>query len=205
MSNSLSARIGVASTGQVFVKFGSGALRKSIEQLHIWLKSDNTVGHIAWRHQCVPCRLQRYMYWDSTENALLFFHGNASVFITLLTATCVRQHYRGNTLLRLHGISGCAIAPHCNVLRSLPASFRWIKRSPPAATAIRIEPHRPVLLGAFAKFLKATVNFAMSVRPSVCPRGTTPLPLVGFLWSLICEYFSKVWRENSSLIKIGQE
>jgi hypothetical protein len=132
MSNSLSGCIRVASTWQVFVKFGSGALRKSMEQLHIWLKSDNTVGHFAWTHQCVPYRLQRYMYCNNTENALLFFHGNASVFITLLTATCVRQHHKGNTLLRLHGISGLCYAPHCNFVRSLPASFRWIKRSPPA-------------------------------------------------------------------------
>lgn len=97
MSNSLSACIGVASTGQVSVKFGCGALRKSIEQLHIWLKSDNTVGHLAWRHQCV----KRYIYCSNTENALLFFHGNASVCIT---ATYIRQHYKDNTLLRLHGI-----------------------------------------------------------------------------------------------------
>ena len=40
------------------------------------------------------------------------------------------------------------------------------------------------LLGAFAKLRKATISFVMSVRlffsPSVCPHGTTRLPLDSF-------------------------
>ena len=35
-------------------------------------------------------------------------------------------------------------------------------------------------LGAFANFHRATISFAMSVRPSVFPHGTTLLPLDGF-------------------------
>ena len=45
----------------------------------------------------------------------------------------------------------------------------------------------------------------LSVRLSVClsvrPHGTTQLPLDGFLWNLTFEYFSKICRENSNLIK----
>jgi hypothetical protein len=56
------------------------------------------------------------------------------------------------------------------------------------------------VLGAFAKLLKATISF-MSVRP----QGTTRLPQDGFSLNLIFEDFSKIFRENSSFIKIGQE
>jgi len=48
---------------------------------------------------------------------------------------------------------------------------------------------------------KAILCFVMSVRP----RGTTPLPLDGFLLNLIFEYFPKVYQENSSFIKIREE
>ena len=43
-------------------------------------------------------------------------------------------------------------------------------------------------LGAFANFRKATISFVMSVRP---PRGITRLPLDGFSWNLVFEYFWK--------------
>jgi len=57
-------------------------------------------------------------------------------------------------------------------------------------------------LGAFAKLRKATISFVMTVRP----HRTTRLPLDGsLLLNLIFEYFSKIFRENSSLIKLGQE
>jgi hypothetical protein len=63
-----------------------------------------------------------------------------------------------------------------------------------------------LILGAFAKLQKANISFIMldyiclSVCPSVCPRGTTRLPLEGFP-SLIFEYFSKIYRENSISLK----
>jgi hypothetical protein len=59
------------------------------------------------------------------------------------------------------------------------------------------------ILGAFVKFRNATISYVMSlclsacpsVRPSVClsvrPFGITRLPLHGFLWKFIFEYFSK--------------
>jgi hypothetical protein len=59
-------------------------------------------------------------------------------------------------------------------------------------------------LSAFAKLRKATVSVVMSVRLSVCLRGTTQLPLDGFSWNLIFESFSKIYWENSRFIKIGQ-
>jgi hypothetical protein len=57
--------------------------------------------------------------------------------------------------------------------------------------------------GAFAKLRKATIVIVMcqSVRPHV----TTRLPLVGFSWNSVIEYFSKLCRENSMFINIGQE
>jgi len=38
-------------------------------------------------------------------------------------------------------------------------------------------------------------SYCLSVRP----HGTTRLPLNGFSWNLVCEDFSKLWRENISL------
>ena len=60
-------------------------------------------------------------------------------------------------------------------------------------------------LGAFAKLRKATISFVMSVRLSVCPHGTSRLPLDGFSRNLILQYSSKIIRENSSFIKIVQK
>jgi hypothetical protein len=45
-----------------------------------------------------------------------------------------------------------------------------------------------IILGAFVKFRKATISFFMSVCPFF-PRGATRLPLDGFSWNLIFEYF----------------
>jgi hypothetical protein len=52
-------------------------------------------------------------------------------------------------------------------------------------------------LGAFAKFRKTVISFFMSV----CPHGRTQLPLEGFSWNLMCEDFSKTYRENWGLVK----
>jgi len=43
----------------------------------------------------------------------------------------------------------------------------------------------------FAKLRKATISFVISVRLSVHLHRTTLLPLVGFSWNVIIEYFSK--------------
>jgi len=45
----------------------------------------------------------------------------------------------------------------------------------------------------------------LSVRLSVCARGTTRLQLVGCSWNLTFDYFLKICRENSRFIKIGQK
>jgi hypothetical protein len=56
------------------------------------------------------------------------------------------------------------------------------------------------------KTAKATVSIVMSFRLYVClsvrPHGTTRLPLNRFSFNLIFGYISKIYRENSSLIKI---
>ena len=44
-----------------------------------------------------------------------------------------------------------------------------------------------------------------AVRVSLRPHGTTQLPLHGFSWNLLFEYFSKPCLENSSFVKIWQE
>ena len=49
-----------------------------------------------------------------------------------------------------------------------------------------------VLLDPFAKLLKATTNFVMSICLSFCPHGTTRLLLDGFSLNLIHECFSKI-------------
>jgi len=68
-------------------------------------------------------------------------------------------------------------------------------------------------LGVFAKLLKATVIFVMSVGrsvypsifPSICssvlPHGTSRLPVDIFSWNLTFEYFSKIRRKNSISLK----
>jgi len=64
--------------------------------------------------------------------------------------------------------------------------------------------YRISFLGAFAKLRKASISCVMSVRLFVCPHGTTRLPLDGFSWIVVFEYFSKNCREDSRFIKIGQ-
>ena len=59
-------------------------------------------------------------------------------------------------------------------------------------------------LDAFAILRKATIRFIMSVRLSIGCHGITRLPIDGFSWNLIFEYFSKIYRENSSFNKIWQ-
>jgi hypothetical protein len=60
-------------------------------------------------------------------------------------------------------------------------------------------------LGAFAKLRKATISFVMSVRLSIRPHRTPRLPLDGFSWNFLFEYFSKICWQNSSVIKMWQE
>ena len=45
----------------------------------------------------------------------------------------------------------------------------------------------------------------LSVRPSVRPCAWTRLPLHGFSWNFMFDCFSKIFRENSGLIKARQE
>jgi hypothetical protein len=52
-----------------------------------------------------------------------------------------------------------------------------------------------------AKLQKATVSVVMFA----CLYETMRHPLDGFSWNYVFEHFSKIRRESSSLIKIGQE
>jgi len=59
------------------------------------------------------------------------------------------------------------------------------------------------LFSAFAKLRKATISFAMSVRPSV------RMEQLGShrteFHEILCHYFCKICRQNSSTVKIWQE
>jgi hypothetical protein len=55
------------------------------------------------------------------------------------------------------------------------------------------------LLDTFTKLRKATSS-CLSVRP----HGTTRLPLDGFSWNLIFEYFSKIFLENLRFVQLWQ-
>ena len=61
-------------------------------------------------------------------------------------------------------------------------------------------------LGAFAKLRKVSVSFVvrvcLSVRPSVCPHGTTRLSLDGFSWNFMFDYFENLSRELVSLLSV---
>ena len=48
-------------------------------------------------------------------------------------------------------------------------------------------------------------SFVMSLYLAVRPHATTRLPLDGFSWNLVFEYFSKICSDNTSSIKILQE
>jgi hypothetical protein len=56
-------------------------------------------------------------------------------------------------------------------------------------------------VGAFAKLRK---RLLASSCPFVRPQGTTRLPLDGFSWNLLFQYFLKIWRKCSSLIRSWQ-
>jgi hypothetical protein len=50
-------------------------------------------------------------------------------------------------------------------------------------------------LGVFAKLLKATISFVLSVSLSVCPRGTSRRHVDWFSWSLIFSIFLNLSRK----------
>jgi len=64
-------------------------------------------------------------------------------------------------------------------------------------------------LGAFKKLRIAIICFVVSVRASIrpifCSHGSNGLPLDEFSWNSPFDYFSKVFRQNPSFTKIGQE
>jgi len=55
------------------------------------------------------------------------------------------------------------------------------------------------------KLQKVTISYGLSVCPSICPHGMSWLSPDQFSRNLTFAYFSKVYQENSSFIKVGQE
>ena len=106
---------------------------------------------------------------------------------------------------------------------TLPAEIFWMRkclRTPFLAKAWynaeeNLKPYEPHISGdvryfansffrLFRTFVKSDYQLH-HVCPPVRPHGTTHLPLDEFAWNFVFEYFSKIRRENSSFIKIGQE
>ena len=61
----------------------------------------------------------------------------------------------------------------------------------------------PSLLSFFRSFIRSPL--CLSFHPSVPSHETTRLPLKRFSWNFKFEYFSKVFREYSTFIKIWRE
>jgi len=98
-------------------------------------------------------------------------------------------------------LAGLLITTYCAC--GMTAAVYSMVRSSKSQLPQERQSHR--FLGAFAKLRKATISFVMTARLSVHPHGTTGLSLDGLSWDLIFEYFSKICRENPSLIKMWQE
>ena len=67
----------------------------------------------------------------------------------------------------------------CTVLHQVDVSFDLVYLYSTAHLLFRL----------FAKLRKATISFAMSISPSVCPHGTTLLLLDEFSWNPTFEHF----------------
>jgi hypothetical protein len=73
-----------------------------------------------------------------------------------------------------------------------------LQREKLGSTVLLCSHNRDILisiLGAFAKLQKVTTSFVLSVCLSVCPYGTTWLPLEGFSWNLISVLFRTLLRK----------
>jgi hypothetical protein len=90
---------------------------------------------------------------------------------------------------------------HDPILLEMICSPTWFQNNllgphtSPVWLSARIVTGPDCFLGAFTKMRKETIGFIMSVRPSICLQGTPLLPLDGFSWNFIFEYFSKLWRK----------
>jgi len=57
-------------------------------------------------------------------------------------------------------------------------------------------------VGKFAKFWKVTISLIMSVCLAVHLHETNQLPLDGYSCNVTLAYFSKIFQEDSSLMKL---
>ena len=70
-----------------------------------------------------------------------------------------------------------------------------------STTTVGIQTFLAVCFRRICKIAKSGYQLRY-ICTSVCPNGTTRLPMDGFSWNFILEYFSKICRENSSFIEI---
>jgi hypothetical protein len=75
------------------------------------------------------------------------------------------------------------------------------RRFSPGIERAQCKVHFPRLVPRLKNMQSFTATSLDLHVPHACPHGITRLPLDGFSWSLIFEYFSKISRENSSFVK----
>ena len=76
-------------------------LWKSVGKIQICLKSDKKKGYVTWWRKCFSQCWQRHAERSNRHRAL-FFMARLLIFITLLTATPVRQQNKGNIFFLSH-------------------------------------------------------------------------------------------------------
>ena len=109
--------ISVAPTEKISVKLISETCTKHC-RVQIWLQSDQNIGHVALTpefYTVCGAKIQRTYDCGSVTGL--------SVFVTLVTATCVRQQCKGKALFRFPGNSSYVNTPHLHVIRTFPTLF----------------------------------------------------------------------------------
>ena len=127
------------------------------------------------------------------HNLALFLASCSCSFLLLVVANMICIFLVSRQLVLLSTLPNC-LNYFCGQKECILLLFRKI--SPRSITRF---------WGAFAKLRKATISFVLSICRSVRPHGTTWLPFDRFSWNLTLITFSKLCRENSRSIKIGQE
>ena len=130
----------------------------------------------------------RVAVWPSPSH-IQGFQGDLSTGVKLTTHLYLLARLRMSGTVRLLP-SWHSQGHRCLYLYSCPVIFCQINRC------------TYTFLCLFAKLQKGAISLSCCL--SVCLHGTTRLPLDRFWWNLMFELFSKICRENSSLIKIQE-
>jgi hypothetical protein len=136
--------------------------------------------------------------------------------MTLCSYACCSRHFEGYYCLHLPSVQ-LSKNNSSRTTWCLKCLFDCLTLGDDAGnhSASRTEPHcrRPefsqttlseLQIRQFEKQFLVEKRLLVSSYLSVRPHETTRLPVDGFSWNLIFEYFSKVCPENSSFIKLWQ-